>query len=57
MPEQNYGGNVQISCVMPKVTSSVSKEILVSSVAAPVGPQGGGMPGQGGGMPGMLVPA
>merc|ERR1712151_438537 len=27
IPEQNYGGNVQISCVMPKTTASVSNEL------------------------------
>jgi len=27
VPEQNYGGNVQISCVMPKNTASVSNEL------------------------------
>merc|ERR1711972_283852 len=27
MPEQNYGGNVQISCMLPKATASVSTEL------------------------------
>mmetsp|Transcript_97695 Transcript_97695/g.276356 ORF Transcript_97695/g.276356 Transcript_97695/m.276356 type:complete len:451 (+) Transcript_97695:99-1451(+) len=27
IPEQNYGGNVQISCMLPKTTASVSNEL------------------------------
>jgi len=28
LPDQNYGGNVQISCAMPKTASSVSTDLL-----------------------------
>ena len=53
MPEQNYGGNVQISCVMPKITSSVSRESFAQGPAAgpPPGPAGG-MSGMAGGVGG-----
>merc|ERR1712151_1479042 len=27
VPDQNYGGNVQISCMLPKATASVSNEL------------------------------
>jgi len=31
VPEQNYGGNVQISCMLPKATASASTELGIST--------------------------
>mmetsp|Transcript_106345 Transcript_106345/g.300885 ORF Transcript_106345/g.300885 Transcript_106345/m.300885 type:complete len:442 (-) Transcript_106345:93-1418(-) len=31
IPEQNYGGNVQISCMLPKATTSASTELSVTT--------------------------
>jgi len=31
IPEQNYGGNVQISCMLPKLTASVSNELSAAT--------------------------
>merc|ERR1719198_2390933 len=32
IPEANYGGNVQVTCVLPKTTATASTEIVTSTI-------------------------